>query len=152
MEIVSDTAKTQSSMRTLPLVPVFREKLLELQAKQREYQKLCGNGYCADYLDYVYVNEIGKRISPETLTARFPEFLERNGLRRIRLHDLRHSCASLLLANGVPMKLIQDWLGHSDFATTANIYTHLDYGSKLVSAEAMMAGLGLTDGGSTGAI
>ena len=58
-------------------------------------------------------------------------------------HDLRHSCASLLLANGVPMKQIQEWLGHSDFSTTANIYAHLDYSSKLTSADAMLGGLGL---------
>ena len=52
------------------------------------------------------------------------------------------ACASLLLANGVPMKQIQEWLGHSDFSTTANIYAHLDYASKLSSAQAMMEGLG----------
>ena len=52
------------------------------------------------------------------------------------------ACASLLLANGVPMKQIQEWLGHSDFSTTANIYTHLDYASKLSSAQAMLEGLG----------
>ena len=50
---------------------------------------------------------------------------------------------SLLLANGVPMKMIQEWLGHSDFSTTANIYSHLDYASKVSSAEAMLNGLGL---------
>ena len=50
---------------------------------------------------------------------------------------LHHCCASLLLANGVPMKQIQEWLGHSDFSTTANIYAHLDYSSKLTSAHAM---------------
>ena len=44
----------------------------------------------------------------------------------IRFHDLRHSCASVLLAQGVPMKQIQEWLGHSDMSTTANIYSHLD--------------------------
>jgi len=49
----------------------------------------------------------------------------------------------MLLANGVPMKQIQEWMGHSDFATTANIYAHLDYQSKVSSAEAMLAGLGL---------
>jgi integrase len=49
----------------------------------------------------------------------------------------------MLLANGVPMKQIQDWMGHSDFSTTANIYAHLDYQSKVTSAEAMLAGLGL---------
>lgn len=64
-------------------------------------------------------------------------------MRRIRFHDLRHSCASLLLANNVPMKQIQDWLGHSDFSTTANIYAHLDYSSKISSAQAMVEGLSL---------
>ncbi|MBO5277522.1 MAG: tyrosine-type recombinase/integrase, partial [Clostridia bacterium] len=48
---------------------------------------------------------------------------------------LRHSCASLLLANKVPMKMIQDWLGHSDMSTTANIYSHVDHTSKLESAK-----------------
>ena len=49
----------------------------------------------------------------------------------------------MLLANGVPMKMIQEWLGHSDFSTTANIYSHLDYASKVSSAEAMLNGLGM---------
>ena len=62
---------------------------------------------------------------------------------QIRFHDLRHSCASLLLANGVPMKQIQEWLGHSDFSTTANIYAHLDYHSKISSAEAILSGLSM---------
>ena len=66
---------------------------------------------------------------------------EKNGMRKIRFHDLRHTCASLLLKNGVPMKQIQEWLGHSDFSTTANIYAHLDYNSKLTSADAMISGM-----------
>ena len=80
-------------------------------------------------------------ISLHYLTAAFPKLLDKNELRRIRYHDLRHSCASLLLANGVPMKQIQEWLGHSDFSTTANVYAHLDYNSKLSSADAMAKGL-----------
>ena len=59
---------------------------------------------------------------------------------------MRHSCASLLLANGVPFKHIQEWLGHSDFTTTANIYAHLDYKSKITSAQAMETGLALPGG------
>ena len=84
---------------------------------------------------------MGNLINPDYITDAFPRFLEKNNLRRIRFHDLRHSCASLLLANGVAMKQIQEWLGHSDFSTTANIYAHLDFNSKLASADAMVNGL-----------
>ena len=91
---------------------------------------------------YVCVNEIGDLIKPHYVTESFPKLLKAKGMRQIRYHDLRHSCASLLLANGVPMKQIQEWLGHSDFSTTANIYAHLDYSSKLTSADAMLNGLG----------
>lgn len=142
--VESDTTKTKSSMRTLPLVPFVRERLLALQEEQKECRRVCGRSYIKDYLGYLCVNEIGDLIKPHYVTTSFAKFLRANGLRPIRFHDLRHSCASLLLANGVPMKQIQEWLGHSDFSTTANIYAHLDYSSKLTSADAMLNGLGLT--------
>lgn len=141
--VASDTTKTKSSMRTLPLVPFMRERLLTLREEQQEHRRLCGRSYIKDYLDYVCVNEIGDLIKPHYVTESFPKLLKANGLRPVRYHDLRHSCASLLLANGVSMKQIQEWLGHSDFSTTANIYAHLDYSSKLNSADAMLNGLGL---------
>lgn len=142
IQLMQDTTKTKSSRRTLPLVPAFREKLLEVQAQQKECRRLCGKCYNKEYLEYVCVDEMGNLVSPNYLTGAFPKLLEKNGLRRIRFHDLRHSCASLLIANGVPMKQIQEWLGHSDFSTTANVYAHLDYNSKLSSADAMVRGLG----------
>ena len=141
--VASDTTKTKSSMRTLPLVPFMRERLLALKDEQEDNRRLCGRSYIKDYIGYVCVNEIGDLIKPHYVTESFPKLLKANGLRHIRYHDLRHSCASLLLANGVPMKQIQEWLGHSDFSTTANIYAHLDYSSKLTSADAMLNGLGL---------
>ena len=141
--VAADTTKTKSSMRTLPLVPFMRERLLALKDEQEDNRRLCGRSYIKDYLEYVCVNEIGDLIKPHYVTESFPKLLKANGLRHIRYHDLRHSCASLLLANGVPMKQIQEWLGHSDFSTTANIYAHLDYSSKLTSADAMLNGLGL---------
>lgn len=142
--VESDTTKTKSSMRTLPLVPFVRERLLTLKEEQKENRRLCGRSYSKEYSGYICVNEIGDLIKPNYVTEFFPKLLEANGLRRIRFHDLRHSCASLLLANGVPMKQIQEWLGHSDFSTTANIYAHLDYSSKLNSADALLSGLGKT--------
>lgn len=65
----------------------------------------------------------------------------------MRFHDFRHSRASLLLENGVPLKHIQEWLGHSDFSTTANIYAHLDYSAKITSAQSMESGLQLLEAG-----
>ena len=73
-------------------------------------------------------------MKPDTITRKFPDFLVDNDMEKIRLHDLRHSCASLLLANGISMKEIQEWLGHSNYSTTANIYAHLDSSSKQNSA------------------
>ena len=141
IEVASDTAKTDSSLRTMPLVTNFRAMLLAKKEKQEHYRKLCGRSYCKEHLDYIFVNEMGERWKPRYLSDGFKRILEQNGLRRIRFHDLRHTCASLLLANNVPMKKIQEWLGHSDFSTTANIYAHLDFQSKISSAEAMLTGL-----------
>ncbi len=94
--------------------------------------------YCTDYLDYIYVDPMGKRIRPDFLSQHFPDFLVAHQMKRIRFHDLRHSCASLLYANGVSLKEIQEWLGHSDISTTSNIYTHLDFSSKVSSANAIV--------------
>jgi integrase len=135
--IAGDTTKTKSSFRTLPLIPAIRTKLLEVQAEQERNRKLCGKSYNKREGDYIYTDALGNRMKPDYLSSEFPKFMERNGFRRIRYHDLRHSCASLLLANGVSLKQIQDWLGHSDFAITANIYAHLDFSSKQATAGAM---------------
>lgn len=112
--VAADTTKTKSGLRTLPLVPFVRERLLALKEEQKENRRLCGRSYNKVYLDYVCVNEIGDLIKPHYVTESFPKLFKANGFRPIRFHDLRHSCASLLLANGVSMKQIQEWLGHSD--------------------------------------
>ena len=144
IEVAADTTKTASSRRTLPLVLAFQTKLAALKEQQEKNRILCGRSYCTDYLGYVLVDAMGNRLKLSYISTAFPALLKRNGLRPIRFHDLRHSCASLLLKNGVPMKQIQEWLGHSDFSTTANIYAHLDAGSKLTSAQAMEKGLGMS--------
>ena len=149
--VESDTTKTKASKRTLPLVPVFRERLLALQEEQKENRKLCGRSYNKKYDGYICVDPMGNLLMPNALSDSFQLVLRDYNLRRIRFHDLRHSCASLLLANNVPMKQIQEWLGHSDFSTTANIYSHLDYSSKVSSAEAMLNGLGMGSNPQNGA-
>ena len=74
------------------------------------------------------------------VTLHFDWELTKYWLKHIRFHDLRHSCASLMVMNGVSMKQVQEWLGHSTFSTTADIYAHLDYKSKQGSA-GVIAGL-----------
>ena len=149
-EIEQQSAKTKSSLRTLPLIGSFREYFLQVKEAQELNKQVCGNCYNHEYDGFVFVDELGERMRANYLTSAFPKFLEDHGLRRMRFHDLRHSCASLLLANGVPLKHIQEWLGHSDFTTTANIYAHLDYKSKITSAQAMETGLALPEGGDFG--
>ena len=146
MDWAQDSAKTKSSLRTLPLVGAFKDYSMQVKQAQEYNKAICGDCYNYDYDGYVFVDEMGNRMKPNYLTTEFPDFCEKHGLRRMRFHDLRHSCASLLLANGVPLKQIQEWLGHSDFSTTANIYAHLDYTSKLTSAQAMESGLTLPEG------
>jgi integrase len=136
--VEKDRAKTKSSHRTLPLVEPFEKLLRRLKAEQERNQKVCGKDYCREYLGYIYVNELGERIKPGYITQNFALTLKNHGLKKIRFHDLRHSCASLLYANGVSLKEIQEWLGHSDISTTSNIYTHLDFSSKVASANAII--------------
>ena len=150
MEIEQQSAKTKSSLRTLPLIGSFREYFLQVKEAQELNKQICGNCYNHEYDGFVFVDELGERMRANYLTSAFPKFLESHGLRRMRFHDLRHSCASLLLANGVPLKHIQEWLSHSDFTTTANIYAHLDYKFKITSAQAMETGLALPEGGDFG--
>ena len=132
-----DKLKTKSSFRTLPLIPAVRALLDEQRARQEEYRRLFKKSYCTEYLDYVCTDEMGRLFRPNYITDHFKLLLKQHGLRHIRFHDLRHSCASLLLSQGIPMKQIQEWLGHSTFATTADIYSHLDFNSKLESAQAI---------------
>ena len=130
----SDKLKNKTSNRALPLLPQAEELLLKKKESIEKNKAMLGKAYKTKYIDYVCVDNIGRLILPNRLTKTFLRILRRNNLREIRFHDLRHSCASIMLANGVPMKQIQEWLGHADFSTTANIYSHLDYASKISSA------------------
>ena len=99
--VCADRAKTKSSLRSLPLVSNIREKLLVLKEQQKENKRICGNCYNKEFDGYVFVDAMGNIFNPRSVSANFSKLLQRNDLRHIRFHDLRHSCASLLLANDI---------------------------------------------------
>lgn len=132
--------KNKSSRRTLPLPDPVVE-MLQVQKEHREvYRKMFQGSYNAQYLDYVCVNQLGELLRPSYVTDHFRELLEKYGLRHIRFHDLRHTFASLLINQDVPLINVSNFLGHSDLSTTANIYAHLDKASKQASA-AVISGI-----------
>ena len=139
---IEEKTKNKASLRTLPLVSDFEKILLQRKADQQEQRIVCGNCYDTEHIGFVMVNELGELMKPNYLSTGFASILKKHKLRRIRFHDLRHTCASLLIAEGVPIKDIQEWLGHSTYSTTADIYAHLEYKSK-VSVANVMAGKGI---------
>ena len=127
--VKKDKAKNKSSLRTYPLIPFWKKRFAGGQKQQEENRKLCRRSYNKEYLGYVCVDVIGNLIKPNYVLDLW-KLLAKNNLRHIRFHDLRHTCASLLLANGVPMEQVKEWLGHSEISTTVDIYGHLQYATK----------------------
>lgn len=123
--------KNKTSNRTLPLIPHIEQMLIAEQQRQANNKKMCGNSYNKEFLDYVRVNGLGELFNLDYLTQYFRIIQDNNNLKHIGFHDLRHSCASLMLANGTRMIQIQEWLGHFTFQTTTDIYAHLEYSSKI---------------------
>ena len=87
---------------------------------------------------------MGNLFKPNYVTNHFAVLLRHHGLDKIRFHDLRHSCATLMLSNGEDIKKIQGWLGHSTIAITADTYVHLDAHSKRGSASVIENALAIT--------
>lgn len=127
--LYDDTTKTKASLRTLPLTDNVKKYLLELKAHQESMALLMGD--CYHKSEYICCYDDGREIRPDYVTHKFNKILENSDLPKIRFHDLRHSAASLLINAGFNLKEVQEWLGHSNIATTGNIYSHLQYASKV---------------------
>ena len=138
--------KNKSSHRTLPLPDQVYEMLVEIKAKQELYKKMFKSSYSREYDDYVCVNQLGELMKPSYVTEHFAAIIQDLGLRKIRFHDLRHTFASVLINNDVPLINVSRFLGHSDISTTANIYAHLDKSNKQSSADIMTGILGGKEG------
>ncbi len=121
--MVIGTPKTARSRRTIPLPQLAIDSLMARRRAQLVDQQLAADRWTDNGL--VFTTSIGTIIEPTNLRRSFDAAIARAGVRRIRFHDLRHTCASLLLAEGVPMRVVMEILGHSAMAITSDIYSHV---------------------------
>lgn len=116
--------KTESSQRTLPLCSYTYQYFVNLYHAQQYQRNLCGASYNPSYLDFICVDGMGNLLQPDYVSQKFQKLLKQYNLRPIRFHDLRHSCATIMLYLGYSLKDIQTWLGHSNYNFTADTYLH----------------------------
>lgn len=133
------TPKTQKGARTIALDAVTADVLRQHRVRQATDKLAFGEGYNERGL--VFVNEVGAPIHPDQFSARFDRLVKAAGVPRIRLHDVRHTAATLMLANGVPAKVASERLGHSTVSFTLDTYVHVLSGQQDDAAESMSAAI-----------
>lgn len=126
--VAKDKTKNASSRRTFPLTPEAMEIFKAAKCQEEQNRIAFGREYQEN--NYVFKWPDGHTYSPDYISHRFNDLLKKHDLPHIRFHELRHSCASMLIAMGWSLKDVQEWLGHSDIQMTANIYSHLDIARK----------------------
>ena len=129
--------KSAKSRRSVALTPLAVETLQRHRQRQLERRL---EALTWEDNGFVFANEVGRPMTPENLTQRsFQPLLERAGLPRMRFHDLRHTAATLLLAQGVHPKIVSEMLGHSQIAITLDLYSHVTPTLQAEAAERMQA-------------
>lgn len=128
--IEQEQTKSKASKRKMVLIPATVPYL------QKLYNQYLSNPK-ADPAGHICADSSGKPFDPDYITKGFQKLLKRHNLPRIRFHELRHTAGSILLDNGMNLKQIQEYLGHGDISTTANIYAHLTIEGKRQSAQVM---------------
>jgi integrase len=133
--------KTASSRRQITLAPVAVDALRHHRARQLEER--LGAGPAWQDNDLVFCNTLGRPIGASNLRRRsFEPLLKKAGLPHIRFHDLRHTAATLLLKQKVPVKVVSEMLGHSQVGVTLNVYAHVMPDMQREAAAAMQNLLG----------
>lgn len=120
--IQEGTVKTTRSNREVALPKECFTLLKEYKNLQEERKKILGSAWSDN--KYLFKMPWGTCMKPDWLTRQWSSFIDKNNLRHIRLHDLRHTCATYLLSIGTPIATVSRKLGHSDIYTTLNTYTH----------------------------
>ena len=117
-----DTPKNETSKRVIKVSPSTMLLLREWKQTQEGYRQTYGDLY--QDTGYVFTNKLGKPFHPDSISSWFGRFVRGNDLPPIHLHSLRHTNASLMIANGVDVETVSKRLGHADAQTTITIYTH----------------------------
>lgn len=128
--------KSETSERTLHL-PWFVARALVARREQQRDEAIAGGAGWANSLGLVFTNIHGGPMDDARIRQRFKELLAAKGFAHLRLHDLRHICASLLLAQGIPAKIASEVLGHSQIKLTLDTYTHVMPSAKAEAAKAV---------------
>ena len=121
-EVVTGKPKSKASTRTLPMPDEVVDVLRAARKRQAEERLAFGSGYGSG--EYVASDETGQPTHPDTLTSRWGRMLDELDIQRVRLHDARHSCATLMHLRQVPIAVIAAWLGHASAAFTMSVYAH----------------------------
>jgi integrase len=121
--LVFTDPKTQRSKRTIPL-PAPLIVALEVHSQRQEKERVTAGSLWRGS-SCVFTTPVGTPVDPRNDNREFKKLLARAGLPPVRLHDLRHTAASLLLAQGVPARVVMEILGHSQIALTMNTYSHV---------------------------
>jgi integrase len=116
------TPKSDRGVRRLPITPVLAAVLDRTRQRQTDDQAANPDVYRTS--GYLIVNSLGQRLHPDTVSDKWDLLVRRAGVRRIRLHDARHTCGTLMHLEGVPVAVIAAWLGHADAAFTMRTYIH----------------------------
>lgn len=122
--VVTFTPKTEKGRRTIALDPHTVAALRSYRVAQKEERVLLGPDY-ANSDDLVFTKPNGSAIHPERFSAWFTQRCRKSGLPRVRLHDVRHSYVTALLAEGVPLKVVSQRVGHASPMVTMTIYQHV---------------------------
>ena len=126
--ITKDRTKNKTSHRSYEMTPEILELFKNLYKEQQTNKKLFGSEYQDS--PFVFTWPDGHPVSIDYISHAFKKLLKKYDYKDLRLHDLRHSCASAMLSNGYALKDVQEWLGHTNIDTTADIYGHLDISRK----------------------
>ena len=115
--------KTKQSRRTI-MIPQVAVAALRAHKARQAAERLAAGPEWDEWGGLVFTTDRGQPLNGCVLSVRFKKILEEAGLRTQRLHDLRHSCATILLTEGLNPKLVQEHLGHANVSTTMAIYAH----------------------------